>query len=64
MTKEQEHVLKYIREMPLPGSFCIYDVTPNLTIYTEEERTLWVKRITKAWSSAHDRAPSVADSHS
>lgn len=52
MTKEQEHVLKYIREMPLPVSFCIYDVTPNLTIYTEEERTLWVKRITKAWSSS------------
>jgi len=52
VTREQEHVLKYIREMPLPVSFHIYHVTPNLTIYTEEERILWVKRITKAWSSS------------
>lgn len=49
LTGEQREMLRYIQRAPLPCSFRVYGVTPDVTIYTEEERAVYLKRVQDAW---------------
>ena len=51
LAHEQREMLRYIQRTPLPCSFHVYGVTPNVTIYTEEERVVYLKRVREAWEA-------------
>jgi len=48
-TIEQREMLRYIQTAPLPCAFHMYGVTPRVTLYTEEERQLYLTRVREAW---------------